>query len=178
MKPTDTVVPGTHAGRAREWISVTTVAVPTVWLATADGLVLLDLLAIELTVNGCRTGDWMLTGPEAAYAADVLLRLRTDRMRIAQLIGRDYRTLRNWFPTDDTPLAEALPRIGKRSALQIEAESARPAAPCGSYYGAQRHKRRKEPLCGPCRWAKNAANRHYRRHGTYVGAPEYTGAAS
>ena len=71
MRPAnDTVVPGVHAGRSREWISVTTVAVPTVWLATADGLVLLDLLAIELAVNGLRTDGWRLTGPEAAYAAD------------------------------------------------------------------------------------------------------------
>ena len=179
MRPAnDTVVPGVHAGRSREWISVTTVAVPTVWLATADGLVLLDLLAIELAVIGLRTDGWRLTGPEAAYAAEVLLKRGTDRMRIARLIGTDYRTLRSWFPTDETPLAEALPRIGNRSALQVAAQTAQPKSPCGTYYGARRHSRRKEPVCGPCKWAKNAANRHYRQHGTYVGAPEFIAAAS
>ncbi|MCD7440288.1 hypothetical protein K4B79_18915 [Streptomyces lincolnensis] len=154
---------------------------PTVWLATADGLMLLDLLAIELAVNGLRTGDWKLTGPETAFAADTLLQRGTDRALISRRLGIDYRTLRIWFPADDTPLCEALSRVRTQAEWRQEKaqrQSAAPPAQCGTYQGARRHSRRKEPLCPPCREAKNAGDRHYREHGTYKGAPTVSAAAS
>ena len=177
----DTVVPGRLAGRARDWIRVTTATAPTAWLATADGLVLLDLLAIELAVNGLRTDGWRLTGPETAYAADVLLQRGMDRMRIARLIGIDRRTLRSWFPTHDTPLAEALTRVltqAEWSQVRAQRRDRKPPAQCGTYQAAQRHRSRREPLDEACRWARNAGDRHYREHGTYIGAPVYPGSTA
>lgn len=168
-------VTGVPAGRQRDWIPVTTLAVPTVWMATADGLVLLDLLAIELAVNGCRTDDWSLSGPETAYATDFLLQRGMDRSKIARLVGSDIRTLRSWFPEDDTPLGEALTRVRTKAEWNLEYRhrSSWTPAPCGTYRAAQRHGRRKEPLDEACRKAKRAADRHYKQHGTYVGSPEF-----
>ncbi|MEU1141827.1 hypothetical protein ABZ392_33965 [Streptomyces sp. NPDC005885] len=166
------VVRGVPVGRDRDWIPVTTLAVPTVWLATADGLVCLDLVAVELAANGLRDG-WTLTSHEAAFTADLLLQRGIQPGVINRLIGVSGTTLRKWFPTDDTPLHEALARIRSRAdAGKLSAERARQnPAPCGTYHGAQRHQKRNEPVCPSCREAKRAADQHYRKHGTYVGAP-------
>jgi hypothetical protein len=142
-------------------------------MATADGLVCLDLVAVELAANDLRQG-WTLTSHEAAYAADFMFQRGVQYSVIAHRIGVSGDTLRKWFPTDDTPLNEALTRIRARSEAQKLAAGGtkRPRARCGTYQGAQRHQRRQEPMCEPCREAKRAADRHYRQHGTYVGAPE------
>ncbi|MFF5984376.1 hypothetical protein ACFY78_36595 [Streptomyces olindensis] len=173
MKHPNTAVRGVPAGRQRDWIPVTTLAVPTVWLSTTDGIVCLDLVAIELAVNNLRR-DWTLTAYEAAFAADFMFQRGVQYSVIANRIGVSGETLRRWFPTDDTPLNEALTRVRTRhEAQRLTAVSGnRRRARCGTYGGAQRHKKRKEPLCGPCREAKRAADRHYREHGTYIGAPE------
>ncbi|MCX4575659.1 hypothetical protein OHB41_21185 [Streptomyces sp. NBC_01571] len=159
----------------REWISVTALTAPTVFMATAEGLVCLDLIAVELAVNGeHQAGE--LTPPEAAYAADIMLQRGMDRSVIARRAGMDHRTLRAWFPTDDTPLCEALQRARTAAEWCQEMAKQLPAKPpirCGTYRGAQRHRRRKEPCCEPCRLARNAADRHFRKHGTYSGAPEF-----
>ncbi|WP_432041461.1 hypothetical protein [Streptomyces cadmiisoli] len=177
MNSSDTVVRGTPVGRRQEWVPATTLAVPTVWLATADGLVLLDLVAIELAINGLRTRDWSLTGPEIAYAADFLLQRGTDRTQIAKLVGSDYRTIRSWFPTNDTTLSEALTRVRTPAEhnrrLRERRSAEHPPARCGTYKGAKRHQRRKEPLDEACQLALRAADRHYRAHGTYAGCPEF-----
>ncbi|MFJ8054910.1 hypothetical protein [Streptomyces sp. NPDC096142] len=159
---------GISVGRRRDWIQVTTLAVPTVWLAAADGIVCIDLVAVEKAVNGLRDG-WRLTGPETAFAADLLLQRGTERSVISRLLGIDYRTLRVWFPTDETPLCEALPRVRFQAELSERKDDA--SALCGTYTGAQVHRRHRELLCPPCHEAKKAADRHYRKHGTYVGAP-------
>ncbi|MBK3563189.1 MULTISPECIES: hypothetical protein [unclassified Streptomyces] len=159
-------------GRNRDWIPVTTLAVPTVWLATADGLVCLDLVAVELAANGLRDG-WTLTSHEAAFTADLLLQRGMPPGVINRLIGVSGATFRKWFPTDDTPLHEALTRIRSRAEVgKLAAERAHQnRAQCGTYNGALRHRKRGEPLCSPCREAKKVADRHYRAHGTYIGAP-------
>ncbi len=173
MKHPGTAVRGVPVGRHRGWIPVTTLSVPTVWMATAEGIVCLDLVAIELAVNNLRRA-WTLTSHEAAYAADFMFQRGVQYSVIANRIGVSGDTLRRWFPTDDTPLNEALTRIRTRREAQqsAAARSSRPRARCGTYQGAQRHQRHKEPMCEPCREAKRAADRHYRQHGTYVGAPE------
>ncbi|WP_406200049.1 hypothetical protein OG331_25015 [Streptomyces sp. NBC_01017] len=173
MKHPTTAVRGVPVGRHRDWMPVTTLAVPTVWLATADGIVCLDLVAVELAVNNLRRG-WTLTSHEAAFAADFMFQRGVQYSVIAHRIGVSGDTLRRWFPTDDTPLNDALTRIRSRHEAQrlAAANPNRRRARCGTYAGAQRHKKRKEPMCGPCREAKRAADRHYREHGTYVGAPE------
>ncbi|MFJ8992665.1 hypothetical protein ACIRQH_19990 [Streptomyces sp. NPDC102279] len=164
---------GSPLGRRRNWISVSPLAVPTVWMATPDGLICLDLIAVELAVNGLRKG-WKLTSAEAAYATDLLLQRGVERLTISKLLGPDYRTLRSWFPKDDTPLGEALSRA------QVSAEAnptvhkrpgRKPLACCGTYAAAMRHQKRKEPMDEPCRQAKRAADAFYRKHGTYVGFP-------
>ncbi|MFD5266718.1 hypothetical protein [Streptomyces sp. NPDC058335] len=159
-------------GRQRDWIPVTTLAVPTVWMATASGIVSLDLVAVELAVNGRRKG-WTLTPYEAAYAADLLLQRGVDYSVIALRVGASGTTLRKWFPTDDTPLSDALTRIRTRSEAAEAGAATNPRrAKCGTYRGNQRHRKRGEPQCEPCLEARRAAERHYRQHGTYVGAPE------
>ncbi|MFC8436540.1 hypothetical protein [Streptomyces sp. NPDC057253] len=175
-----TTYPAAFPGRRRDWIRVTTLAVPTVWLASAEGLVCLDLVAVELAVNGLRAESWKLTGPEIAFAADVLLQRGTDRSVISRHLGIDRRTLRTWFPADTTALCEALTRVRTKAEWnqKMARRSGKAPAECGTYYGAQRHKRRKEPLCPPCQEAKNAGDRHYRKHGTYKGAPSVPAVAS
>ncbi|MFM9602726.1 hypothetical protein [Streptomyces turgidiscabies] len=147
-----------------------TLTVPTVWLATADGLVCLDLVAVELAVNGLRGS---LTPYEAVFAADFMFQRGLQRTTIANRLRQSGGTLRKWFPKDDTPLHEALAKVQTRADVQkLAAEKAdQTRAQCGTYHGAQRHVKRDEPVCSPCREAKRAAERHYRRHGTYTGAP-------
>ncbi|MGW4728899.1 hypothetical protein ACWEQC_06910 [Streptomyces shenzhenensis] len=173
MKHPGTAVRGVPVGRQRDWMPVTTRAVPTVWLATVDGLVCLDLVAIELAVNGHRQG-WTLTSHEAAYAADLMFQRGVQHSVIAKRVGVSGTTIRRWFPTDDTPLNEAVARIRPRPSAEelAAARGERPVPRCGTYAGAQRHRRRREPLCEPCREAKRVADAYYREHGTYVGAPE------
>ncbi|MEU6535562.1 hypothetical protein [Streptomyces sp. NPDC047000] len=146
---------------------------PTVWLATAEGLVSLDLVAVELAVNGLRKG-WTLTSHEAAYAAAYLFPRGVEYSVIANRVGVSGATLRRWFPADDTPLGEAMARIRTRQeALKVAvAKTVRPRVRCGTYQGARAHRRRKEPLDEACREALRVADRHYREHGTYIGAPE------
>lgn len=168
---------GVPAGRQREWIPVTTLSVPTVWMATADGLVCLDLVAVELAANGLRQG-WTLTSHEAAFAADLMFQRGLQHGLIATRTGVSGDTIRRWFPTEETPLADALTRIRTRTPAPEETRKAQSVPRCGTYGAAQRHVRRREPLDEPCRWAKAAADRHYRKHGTYVGAPNYPGAAA
>ncbi|MEU4170976.1 hypothetical protein AB0F46_29365 [Streptomyces sp. NPDC026665] len=174
MKPRSrTSEQGVPVGRQREWISITSLAVPTVWMAGPDGLICLDLIAVELAANGLRSG-WKLTPYEAAFGTDRLLQRGVERLTISKLLGPDYRTLRNWFPEDTTPLAQALALIhaqteaNRRKAERLEP---RPVPRCGTYAGAKRHERQKEPMDDVCREAKRAADRYYRQHGTYVGAP-------
>ncbi|WP_435643390.1 hypothetical protein ACR9VJ_18255 [Streptomyces sp. H49] len=141
-------------------------------MATAAGLVCLDLVAVELAANGLRKG-WTLTSSEAAYTADLLFQRGVDYSVIAHRIGVSGATLRKWFPTDDTPLGEALSRIRTRSEAS-RATSGQRLEPirCGTLPGYRRHQRRKEPQCEACRRARHAADRHFKEHGTYIGAPE------
>ncbi|GHA28922.1 hypothetical protein GCM10010372_31010 [Streptomyces tauricus] len=171
---------GVPVGRERDWIPVTTLSVPTVWMATPDGLVCcLDLVAVELAVNGRRNG-WKLTAPEAAYAAD-LLRQRCQGIEhhtIAKLLGVDYRALDRWFPSADTPLHDALSRARDQGLTEAARKAAlkappKPLARCGTYQAARRHKRNREPVDELCRKARRAADRHYKQHKTYIGAPEF-----
>lgn len=160
-------------GRRPGWISVSPLAVPTVWMATPDGLISLDLIAVELAVNGMRK-DWRLTPAEAAYAIDLLLQRGVERLTISKLLGPDYRTLRAWFPEDTTPLSEALSRIHALTAANPVANprpGRKPLARCGTYAAAVRHSKRKEPMDDWCHRAKLAADAYYRKNGTYRGFP-------
>lgn len=171
---------GVPVGRHRGWIPVTTLAVPTVWLATADGLVCIDLVAVELAANGLRKG-WTLTSEEAAYTAALLFQRGVKHGMTSGLVGVSGSTLRKWFPTEETPLSEALARVKPRAdvgKLSAERAADREAPKCGTYPAAERHRRRNEPVCPPCQEAKKAADRFYREHGTYIGAPQLAEAAS
>lgn len=164
-----TTYPASVPGRDRDWISVPQMTVPTVWLATAEGLVSLDLIAIELAMNGRRKG-WTLNGDEARYAARLMLDREVPYAVISARVGRSAATLRAWFPGEIEASADGRAR-SRPSKPKPEPKPVRAVARCGTYYGAQRHIRRKEAVCPPCREAKNAGDRHYREHGTYKGAP-------
>ncbi|MBL1108025.1 hypothetical protein JK361_26130 [Streptomyces sp. 5-8] len=171
MTTHDAPVTGAVPGRHRDWIPVTTLSVPTVFMGTSDGVICLDLVAVELAINGVRKG-WTLSSDEAAYAADLLFKRGVDYSVIAERVGVSGQTLRKWFPTDETPLCDALSRVRTRSqAAQLNSAVRLGPVRCGTLPGYRRHQRRKEPQCDACRKARTAADRHYRLHGTYVGAP-------
>ncbi|MFJ5638699.1 hypothetical protein [Streptomyces sp. NPDC093223] len=158
------VEPGVPAGRQREWIPVYSFPVPTVWLATSDGLVLLDVIAVELAVNGLRKG-WKLTRDEKWFAARLMLDRKIPYSTISTHLGASAATLIEWFPGEIEPLVIRSDR-GKKRRRQPT-----PGPSCGSRSGHRRHIRRRERPCKRCLLAKRAADRHYREHGTYVGAP-------
>ncbi|WP_328425946.1 hypothetical protein [Streptomyces sp. NBC_00443] len=159
-----TIIPGVPVGRQRDWIPVTTFAVPTVWLATADGLVLLDLIAVELAVNGLRDG-WTLTRDEKWFAARLMLDRKVPYSTISTRVGASGTTLVEWFPGEIEPIVIRPDRGRKRRRKPT------PSPFCGTRSGHRRHIRLRERVCQPCRDAKREADRFYREHGTYVGAP-------
>lgn len=137
-------------------------AVPTVWLATPDGLVCIDSIAVERAVKGQRSG-WTLTEDEARYAAGLMLDSNVPYSVVSKRVGVNAVTLRAWFP-EAAPQSELMARPGDR---------ARKEPPkCGTRRGYYRHHRYKETPCKPCKAANAAADRYYRLHGTYEGAPE------
>ena len=160
-----TSVTGVPVGRQRDWIPVTTLAVPTVWMATADGLVCLDLVAVELAVNGRRKG-WTLTQDEAKFAATLLFDRKVPYSQIARRIGVSGKTMQAWFPEQAVPVDPSFARTGTRKS------SPGRTGQCGTRRGYGRHHRRGETPCQPCKDANAIADRYYRLHGTYVGAPE------
>jgi len=164
MKRPATSVGGVPVGRQRDWIPITALAVPTVWMATADGLVCIDLIAVELAANGLRKGS--LTQDEARYTASLLFARDLPYSLIARRIGVSGTTLKSWFPEQAVPKEERLARPSSRE------KSAQLTAQCGTRRGYGRHHRRGETPCRPCKDANAVADRYYRRHGTYVGAPE------
>ncbi|MGQ4358520.1 hypothetical protein [Streptomyces sp. SAS_272] len=159
---------GVPVGRRRDWIPVTTLAVPTVWMATADGLVCLDLIAVELAANGLRKG-WKLTPDEARFTARFLLDRKVPYSVISQRVGASTDTLRSWFPGEIAP-----------ASAQLARPQARPQ--CGTRRGTRRgyrwHRARLEVPCTDCAEGNKAAERHYKEHGTYIGAPICTEAAA
>ncbi|MEV8042409.1 hypothetical protein AB0P02_01010 [Streptomyces griseoluteus] len=175
MNHSKQAVAGVPVGRHRDWIAVTTLSVPTVWMATPDGIVCLDLIAVELAANGRRQG-WTPSAHEAAYAAHLLFARGMDYSVIAARMGVSGATLRTWYPTDDTPLHEALARIKVRQPAQPVIRTPRPPdlksiAQCGTYAGYQLHRKYGEPRCEPCQAARRARVRYRRKYGTYDGAP-------
>lgn len=158
-------VRGVPVGRQRDWIPVTKLSVPTVWMATPDGLVLIDLIAVELAANGLRKG-WTLTPDEARYTAGLLFEHGLLYSVIAKRVGASGSTLKRWFPELAVPAAPERARDGGRK------PKASPDVRCGTRRGYGRHHRRGEAPCQPCKDANAVADRYYRTHGTYVGAPE------
>jgi hypothetical protein len=134
-------------------------------MATPDGLVVLDLVAVELAANGLRKG-WTLTSDEARYTASLLFERGLSYSVIALRIGVSGSTLKAWFPDQAVPKAPEMARDGSRK------RGSSPDARCGTHRGYRRHHRHGEAPCQPCKDANAAADRHYRKHGTYVGAPE------
>ena len=163
------VVAGRHAGERANWIQPAGHCIPTVWMATPDGLVLIDLIAVERAANGLRKG-WTLTPEEARYTASLLFRHQLSYSLIASRVGVSGATLKIWFLEQAVPGDERLARTGTRTTL-------RPPVQCGTRSGYDRHLRRGETTCQPCKQAKAAADRHYRLHGTSIGAPEPAAAA-
>ncbi|MEU9523701.1 hypothetical protein [Streptomyces sp. NPDC048224] len=133
-------------------------ATPTFWLATADGLVDIDAVAVERAMNGERTG-WTLTADEARYAAGIMLDHKVPYSVIASRVGKSTETLRRWFPGRIT--AET-PELARPKNREIR---------CGTPQGYQAHHRRKETPCTLCKGANAAADRYYRLHGTRRGFP-------
>ncbi|MFE6284396.1 hypothetical protein [Streptomyces sp. NPDC057877] len=155
---------GVPVGRQRDWIPVSSFPVPTVWLATPDGLVLLDMIAVELAVNGLRKG-WTLTRDEKWFAARLMLDRKIPYSIISTRVGASSATLGDWFPGGIEPTVIRPDRGKKRRRKPT------PSPLCGTRSGHRRHIRRREHACQPCRDAKQLADRFYREHGTYVGAP-------
>ncbi|MEU1503062.1 hypothetical protein [Streptomyces sp. NPDC005732] len=135
------------------------------FLATPDGLAVVDMIAVDNAVNGLRDG-WSLTGDEAQYAAGILLAHKVPYSVVAARVGRNADTIKRWFP--EIEVSETRARGGSRTKSE-------PAA-CGTRRGYGAHRRRHEKACGPCKAANAMADRYYRLHGTCVGAPEVAAA--
>ncbi|MFI0530272.1 hypothetical protein ACH3XX_09510 [Streptomyces scabiei] len=157
------VMPGVPVGRQRDWIAVP-MGAPTVWMATPTGLVDLDLIAVELAINGLRD-DWTLTPDEAFYAATVGFAHGLQYSVIAKRLGVSGTTMLKWFPGGTAETAQNPRQAVRRSRQPVT---------CGTEAGYRRHYRLKEPTCAPCRAAKAVARQHYLKHGTYVMTPEAT----
>ncbi|MEU4755531.1 hypothetical protein AB0F93_31735 [Micromonospora tulbaghiae] len=142
-------------------------AAPTVFVATAEGLAVIDTIAVERAINGERKG-WSLTNDEARIAADLILKHGLPPTAASVRTGVNWATLCEWFPDVVTPAPEGSARSGGRRRPD------RSPVKCGTRRGYDRHKRRKEQVCERCRAAYALAYRYYRTHGTYIGAPELT----
>lgn len=129
-------------------------ASPSIWLATADGLVFIDTIAIERAMNGDRKG-WTLTADEARYAASIMFEHHIPYSIVAARVGRSTDTLRRWFPEKVAPTTPAMARAGARTEIE-----------CGTPRGYRAHHRRKETPCARCKGANAAADRRYRLTGT------------
>ncbi|WP_037844036.1 hypothetical protein, partial [Streptomyces sp. NRRL F-5126] len=127
-------------------------ASPSIWLATSDGLVFIDTIAVERAMNGDRKG-WTLTADEARYAAQVMFEHHVPYSVVAARVGRSTDTLRAWFPEHVVPATPRLARPGTRT---------RPGVECGTPRGYRAHHRRKETPCERCKGANAAADRRYR----------------
>jgi hypothetical protein len=142
-------------------------AAPTVFVATPDGLAVVDTIAVERAVNGERKG-WSLTRDEARIVADLILSRGLPPTLATVRAGVNWATLCEWFPDVVAPVPEGKARPGERRRPD------RSPVKCGTRRGYDRHKRRKERVCERCRAAYALAYRYYRTHGTYIGAPELT----
>lgn len=121
----------------------------TIWLAGPDGLTSIDTVAVERVING--DDSVCLTDDEIQYAASVMARHGMSYGVIAARLGVCTKTLARWAK--------------KKPPRRV------PRALCGTRSGYQRHRSLKERACDPCKAAAAAADRYYRLHGTYRGAP-------
>ncbi|MER8237439.1 hypothetical protein [Streptomyces sp. NPDC094049] len=126
-------------------------AAPTVVMATREGLAVIDMIAVERAVTGQRHGA-RLTRDEAHYAASLLVDAGYVRKVVGPMVGVDPRTIAAWFP-EQTASVRSEP------------------VTCGTTRGYRAHKSRGDAICRRCRAANAAADLHYRKTGTKVGAP-------
>lgn len=135
-------------------------AAPTVWVSFPDGSVdVVDTVAIEQAVRGHRSG-WTLTPAEIQYAAPFMFNLVPYSV-ICTRLGISAKRLKVLFPQVG-PVRESAARPGERT---------KKPAPCGTPRGYRAHHRRGETPCDRCKGANAVADRHYRTHGTTLGAP-------
>lgn len=144
-------------------------AAPTVFVATSEGLAVVDTIAVERAINGGRKG-WSLTTDEARIAADLILKHGLPPTAASVRAGVNWATLCAWFPDVVAPAPEGSARSSGRKRRRPD----RSPVKCGTRRGYARHKRRKERVCERCRAAYALAYRYYRTNGTYIGAPELT----
>jgi hypothetical protein len=138
-----------------------TSAAPTVFVASADGAVsVIDTIAVDQAVRGKRHG-WNLTIDEICYAVPFVVGVLSYSV-ISSRLGISGQRLKELFP-ELALVDERFSRPGPRT---------KQPAPCGTARGYRAHHRKGEKACRRCTDANSAADRHYRTHGTYVGAPE------
>lgn len=135
-------------------ISLPPTAAPTIFLATSEGLVVVDTIAVERAINGGRQG-WTLTSGEAHYAASVMFEHGIAYSVVAARVGRSTDTLRRWFPEHVVPSTSAHARGGARKEIEH-----------GTQRGYRAHLRRPETPCKRCKAASAAADRRRRLTGT------------
>jgi hypothetical protein len=126
-------------------------------MAGPDGVAAIDTIAVERVITGTARG-LILTWDERRYAAHLMLANQPYTV-IARHLGVSAATMREWFPhlAVTQPLKRRTTPDARRTA-------------CGSLRGYRSHRYRRETACQPCKDANAAADRHYRRHGTYPDA--------
>lgn len=116
-------------------IPIKTVA-PSIWLATPEGLVSIDTVAVERVINGDRT--ICLTRDEARYAAKLMADHGVSYPVIAARLGVCTMTVQRWLRVKRTST-----RPGERAHRT-----------CGTLSGYHRHRRHKKKICSACRAAQ------------------------
>ncbi|MFC9265617.1 hypothetical protein ACFT25_38060 [Streptomyces hydrogenans] len=134
-----------------EHVRLPRMAETAVFMAGPEGLALIDLIAVERAVTGHRDGA-RLTKDEAHYAADLLLAADVAVTLVASLVGVGVNTLKVWFPE-------------RTKSVRLDPPK------CGTRRGYLAHKRRGDAICRRCRTANAVADLHYKRTGSYDGAP-------
>jgi hypothetical protein len=119
-------------------------------MAGPDGVAAIDTVAVERVITGQARG-LILTWDERRYAAHLML-AHLPYSLVARRLGVSAAALREWFPY----LATTQPRTHRSR-----------RAVCGTLRGYRSHRYHREAACQACKAANAAADRHYRRHGTY-----------
>ncbi|MGW5818036.1 hypothetical protein [Streptomyces noursei] len=128
---------------------------PTVWVATPNGITIIDTIAVARVLAGAPAN--LLTKDEAHYTAALMLDHGHPHTTVAERLRISHATLRKWHP-------DRLPPTRSTRRTKVV---------CGTIGGYSKHRRTGTPPCPRCKTAYRAAERHYHHTGTYVGAPEF-----
>ncbi|MDI3390466.1 hypothetical protein QIS99_30370 [Streptomyces sp. B-S-A8] len=128
----------------------------------------IDWVAVERAAEGTYPHA-LLTNEEAVEAVGMLRAAGINQRDIADRLTTGRHEVKRAYDVLNARAARAA-----RAANQPTPPRRRATGParCGTRRGYHAHQRRGETPCTACKAGNTAADRHYRMHGTYHGAPE------